>query len=234
MKCGRRIAVLVALALVELSSIESRAKPQKTAAAAPVKAADLELLVEVAGARTLPAGLDESSPKLAKIVSLVEAGKLQTALPLIAKYAKANKAHLDEATSAKLASWIVRRALLVPNKDVYVAADRLRFAREGKLAIAKYEAGLSGKAPTELAPAFVLTQYTDGAVAVTVVAKQKQVSDIRKDLATAKKNLASAVKTAASELQAFVSTEKDGAWTTLPKSIADSKGEVQKALARFG
>lgn len=117
---------------------------------------------------------------------------------------------------------------------LYTAADRLRFANEGKLAIAKYEADLAGKAPKDLAPAFELATYTDGGVAITVLTEQKKVSAIQKDLVVAKKTLASAVKTARLELQNFVSTAKDKPSTTCLKSCADSKGEVQKALARFG
>lgn len=233
MKHGRRIIVLAALALVELSSFESRAQSKKAPAAAPATSVDIDVFVELAGARALPAGLDESSPELAKIVSLIEAGKLKAALPLVAKYAKANKAHLNDETSAQLASWIVRRALLVPNTDLYTAADRLRFAKEGKLAIAKYEADLSGKAPTDLAPAFTLANYSDGGAAVTILAKQKTVTAIQKDLAAAKKTLTSSVKTADFELRDLVSTAKDKPAQTCLKSCADSKGEVQKALARF-
>jgi hypothetical protein len=226
------LVVLAALALVELSSTESHAEPKKSAAPVAAQSADLDLLVEVARARTLPAGLDESSPELAKIVALVAAGKLKTALPIIAKYGKANAEHLNETTAAQVASWIVRRALLLPDKSLYTAVDRLRFAKDGKLALAKYEAGLAGKASTDLAPAFAVTPYAEGGDAVATLTTTKKVSEIRKDLKKASKDLAAATTDAKVGLQDAVTVEK-GAWGGCLKSCADSKGEVQKSLARF-
>jgi hypothetical protein len=221
------------LALVGFAN-DSRGEPKKPPAAAETaKAVDLDALVEIARARDLPPGLDESSPELTKIVALVEAGKLKSARSLITKYAKANKAHLNDAARDLLASWIVRRALLLPDKKLFTVIDRLRFAKDGKLAIAKYEADLSGKASADLAPAFALTTYSEGADAVKVLTNTKPVSSVRKDLVIASKNLASAAKTADVELQDLVSKEKDAPATTCLKSCVEAKAETQKALARF-
>ena len=230
MKHARRALVLAALALASLSSVKTRGEPHKTATAAPINATDTAFLVEIAQARRLPPGLDESSPELSKIVALIRAGKTKAALPLVATYAKANAGRLEASKHAIVASWIVRRAVLVPRKDVYVAVDKLRFVKEGKLALANIEAGLSGKAPTDVVPAFALKAYAPGGDAVTIQGKKK-VSSIRSDLSGAIKVLDQKNEEVKTSLK--MGTQAYKAWMAALAAVASAKADVQKELSRY-
>ncbi len=233
MKTHRPLIVIAALALASVSSVEAHAQTSKgsekdkSAASAPATDAKLmEMLVELTEARTLPAGLDASSPELAKIVAAIAAGKQKSAFALLGKYAKANKEHLDEAKARQLAAWIVRRALLLSDKELHAAADRVRFVRRGKLALKKYEASLSGKEATGTAPAFALNAYADGAAPVTMSKKKKKVVAIRKDLQVAMQKLEADDKLGNFELQDLMS--RRGA--KLQSSVLKKRDDTNNAI----
>ncbi len=222
-----------ALAQKKLPKPKSPPAPSGAPSAAPApadkavpSAAEIELLVEIAAARTLPAGLDESSPELAKIVALVQAGKTKAALPLIASYAKANKDALDDAAIARTTAWIVRRGLLLPYKELYAAADQLRYAKQGQLTLKKYKANLTKKGPKALSLGFVIAPYADGADAVKHDAKEKAVAELYKEIDTAASGLAAKEKSSTQALQLFKLLGE------ILSNVSKTRAEISQTFAR--